>query len=331
MPAISDAEYVLPLRWSDDTELAELTDYLERLREWVHVTVVDGSAQHLFDAHALAWPAGVRHVAPEPWPGRNGKVAGVMTGLRNARSERVVLADDDVRYTLDGLRRAIDLLEYADCVLPQNYFSPLPWHARWDTARSLINRAFAFDYPGTTVLNRSALLKAGGYDGDVLFENLELIRTLRAAGSRVLHADDLFVSRRPPSARHFWRQRVRQAYDDFGQPTRMAAELALLPVLAWAAAAPLRLAALALVAIGVAEAGRRRESGREVFSATASLWAPVWTLERAVCVWLAAAARLRGGVGYSGGRIYAAASSRRTLAARLAFRKTAPNEGVLHG
>ncbi|WP_349897618.1 glycosyltransferase [Parafrigoribacterium soli] len=331
MPAISDAEYVLPLRWSDDAGLAELTDYLGRLREWVPVTVVDGSPQPLFDAHALAWSGGVRHLAPEPWPGRNGKVAGVMTGLRHARSERVILADDDVRYTLDGLRRVIDLLERADCVLPQNYFSPLPWHARWDTARSLINRAFAFDYPGTAAVNRSTLLNAGGYDGDVLFENLELMRTLRANGARVLHADDLFVSRRPPSADHFWRQRIRQAYDDFAQPARMTAELALLPLVAWCTAAPARLAALGLVAIGVAEAGRRRGSGREVFPATASLWAPVWILERAVCVWLAVAARLRGGVRYSGARIPAAGSSRRTLAARLASPKRGHNEGVLHG
>ena len=39
-----DAEYVLPLRWADDSGLDELVAYLTGLRESVEVTVVDGSA-----------------------------------------------------------------------------------------------------------------------------------------------------------------------------------------------------------------------------------------------------------------------------------------------
>lgn len=63
-------------------------------------------------------------------------------------------------------------------------FAPLPWHARWDSARSFLNRAFGDDYPGTLGVQRSALEKTGGYCGAVLFENLELIRTLQAHGLR---------------------------------------------------------------------------------------------------------------------------------------------------
>ena len=51
-----DAEYVLPLRWSDDTDLDDLTDYLADLVQWIDVTVVDDSPPELFAAHARAFP-----------------------------------------------------------------------------------------------------------------------------------------------------------------------------------------------------------------------------------------------------------------------------------
>ncbi|MGH1526587.1 glycosyltransferase [Leifsonia sp. L25] len=121
-----DAEYVLPLRWADDAGLAELVEYLTGLRELVDVTVVDGSPPDLFSAHARALPAGVRHLPVEPRPGRNGKVAGVMSGIHAARHERVVIADDDVRYDEGALRAVVGMLDSADLVRPQNVFVPAP-------------------------------------------------------------------------------------------------------------------------------------------------------------------------------------------------------------
>jgi hypothetical protein len=312
-----DAEYVLPLAWSDDDALPELTAYLDGLVRLVPVTVVDGSPPELAARHRLAWPEAVRQLAPEPWPGPNGKVAGVMTGLRAARADRVVLADDDVRYDEAGLRRLVALIEDAELVRPQNVFDPAPWHARWDTGRSLLNRALGSDYPGTFGLRRSALLAVGGYDGSALFENLELIRTLRAAGAREVRADALYVVRRPPTARHFVGQRVRQAYDDFAQPGRLAAELAVLPLALAAARRPRVLALGALGVVALAEAGRRRAGGRRIYARTAALWAPLWLAERAVCVWLAVGSRLRGGVRYRGRRVRLAAHSMRSLTRRM--------------
>jgi hypothetical protein len=308
-----DAEYVLPLAWSDDEQLPELTAYLTRLVRSIPVTVVDGSPPALAARHRAAWPEAVRQLAPEPWPGPNGKVAGVMTGVRAARADRVVLADDDVRYDEAGLARLVALLAGAELVRPQNVFEPAPWHARWDTGRSLLNRAFGSDYPGTFGLRRSALLDAGGYDGHALFENLELIRTLQAAGGREVRADDLYVARRPPTARHFLGQRVRQAYDDLAQPGRLAAELAVLPLLLTLLRRPSRLAAAAIAAVALAEVGRRRAGGRRVYPPTAALWAPLWLAERAVCVWLALGSRARGGVRYRGARVRLAAHSVRSL------------------
>jgi hypothetical protein len=313
-----DAEYVLPLRWSDDAGLGELAAYLRRIAAVIDVTVVDGSDRERFAAHAAALPPGVRHVPVAPWPGRNGKVAGVMTGVRLARHERVVLADDDVRYDVPGLERVVALLGTADVVAPQNHFAPLPWHARWDTARILLNRAVGHDYPGTLGVRRAALAEHG-YDGDVLFENLELIRTVRAAGGTFAAAPDCFVVRRPPTPRHFLGQRVRQAYDSLAQPGRLAAELAILPLaLAFAVRSPRRLLALAGAAVAVAELGRRRAGGRRVFPTSSALWAPLWLLERGACSWVALALRLRGGVRYSDGRLRRAGTPLRVLRARRA-------------
>ena len=306
-----DAEYVLPLRWHDDHDLADLTAYLRELSQLLDVTVVDSSQPALFEAHRRAWAGIVRHLKPQQWPGRNGKVRNVMTGLRSARHERVILADDDVRYEAVALARGLQLLEGVDLVVPQNVFTAWPWHARWDTARQVINRAFGGDYPGTVFVRRS-VIATEGYDGDVLFENLQLMRTVAAGGS-VHRALDLYVGRRPPTSRHFRSQRVRQAYDDFAQPARLVTEAMLLPtaVLAWRCSGARSLAAAAAVGVVLAETGRRRSGGRTAFPATTSLWAPVWLIERAVCIWLAIGLRCIGGVRYSDGRIRHAATTPR--------------------
>lgn len=312
-----DLDYVLPLRWDDDTGLEELTAYLLRLSRNARIIVVDGSPPEIFDRHARTWGGFLHHVRPDPGlPFANGKVSGVITGMRLARAERVIIADDDVRYGEAELAAVAALLDGADLVRPQNYFDPLPWHARWDSARTLLNRSLGADYPGTFGVRNSTFREMGGYDGDVLFENLELIRTVRAHGGRERRPLDLYVRRLPPEPGRFWSQRVRQAYDDLAQPVRMAAFLAVLPSLA---AALLRrrhrvVLAGAGLAVGLAEVGRRRAGGRRVFPWTVSLFAPVWILERAVCSWLALAARfVRGGVPYAGRRLRTAAHPVRGL------------------
>jgi len=326
-PSVS---YVLPLRWSEPGPIEELSGYLRSIAAAVdEIVVVDGSPAPFFAAHAEALRGVASHLPPDPdLDFRMGKVNGVLTGMRKASGELLVLADDDVRYDAPTLRRTVRMLAEADLVRPQNYFDELPWHARWDTARSLLNRVFTGDpgfpvgdFPGTLAVRRRALLATGGYDGDALFENLELMRTVRAGGGRVVTPLDLYVPRRPPTARHFLSQRVRQAYDDFAIPGRMAAWLLIGPLAIRAArrrGGARRLVAGAAGSIAVAEIGRRRAGGAARFPASGSLLAPAWLGERSLCAWLALWARLWGGVPYGGGRLRRSATSPRVLRARHA-------------
>jgi hypothetical protein len=315
---LTDCSYLIPVRRLDGTDRQEMAGYLAGLAALgPEIIVIDGSPPPVFAANADAWgPHVTVHAAPDPAQAcLNGKVAGVRTGARLATRERLVIADDDVRYDGDSLRRLLDLLGEHDLVRPQNYFDPLPWHARWDTARTLLNRGFGADFPGTLGIRRSRFLAMGGYDGDVLFENLELIRTVRAHGGRIHSPLDLYVRRLPPSSAHFRGQRVRQAYDDFALPTRMALELALAPAVGLGLMRR-RLDLLALGAVALvltAEGGRRRSGGGRFFPASASLLAPVWAAERGVCVWLALLRRRQGGVRYAGSKIRVAAHSHAVL------------------
>jgi hypothetical protein len=320
-------DYVLPLKWqdSDDGDAEELGAYLRWLSARARVIVVDSSPPPVFERHRLLWSSVATHVPLDEDGALNGKVAAVHTGLRHARAEAVVIADDDVRYDAESLRRTVALLEVADLVGPQNVFVPMPWHAAWDTARSLLNRAVAADYPGTFAVRRSTFVAMGGYDGDVLFENLELMRTVRAHGGRVLRPQDVYVTRRPPTLGRFLDQRVRQAYDDLAQPWRMATFLTTVPVaMSGRRGRRAVLAGLAL-SVAAAEAGRRRGGGRRVFPVRASLLAPAWVLERSVCAWSALGQRaLLGGVRYAGHRLAVAAHSpaelrRRARAGRAAL------------
>ncbi|MFP5352051.1 MAG: glycosyltransferase [Actinomycetota bacterium] len=312
-----NVSYVLPLRWTDDRDLAELSHYLRSLASLVEVIVVDGSPATRFEKHSAEWGSEVVHIRPDPrYSFQNGKVNGVTTGVMAATHQAVVIADDDVRYTPQQLCRVAALLAHNDLVRPQNYFDPLPWHAAWDSARSLLNRSVGADYPGTLGVRKATFVSMGGYDGNVMFENLELIRTVKAFGGREVVPLDLYVRRLPPDPGHFLSQRVRQAYDDLTLPRRMLLWLAILPGLGLAvrkrAAGPVAVGIAA--SVGLAEVGRRRAGGARHFPFRTSLYAPAWLLERALCSWLALWQRAtRGGVAYNGGVIRKAGNSPRKL------------------
>jgi hypothetical protein len=314
MTIASDFSYVLPIHRSQPESDGELASYLSWLSDHAQVIVVDASPPEVYETHC-DWQCDVR-IPPAPnLKVLNGKVWGVLTGLEHASNERVIVADDDVRYDLQGLFGVISMLEVADVVRPQNYFHPLPWHAHWDSARILLNRMTGGDWPGTLGLRKSRL--GPGYRRDCLFENLQMVRSVVASGGREVLADHVYVRRLPPTTRHFLSQRVRQAYDEWARPARLAIQLSLLPILfVLGVRRPHLLPFIAGATALLAELGRRRAGGRIYFSIVSALMAPLWLSERAVCAWLAVGARLLlGGVPYHGVTIREPASSVRELAA----------------
>ncbi len=328
MPA-DGVTYILPIRRATPATDDGLGAYLVWLATRTEAIVIDGSPPEVYAANAESWAEAIQrgliHAAPPPdLATEMGKVGNVLAGIQLASHDRVVIADDDVRYDERALTEIVNALDTADVVRPQNYFDPLPWHACWDTGRTLLNRVTGGDWPGTIAVRRSILIATGGYDGRALFENLELVRTVVAAGGRERVAGDIFVLRHPATTRHFWSQRVRQAYDEFARPGRLAWQLMMLPaavVLAisgqWRA-----IVAAALAVVVVAEVGRWRDEGRRVFPMRASFLAPMWLAERAVCVWLAVLARVCfGGMPYRGRILRHAATPMRVLRERYASRR----------
>jgi hypothetical protein len=326
MCILPSVTYLLPIRRMTVSPDDELPAYLAGIAEVVEqVIVVDGSPPAVFDAHARAWSSGIRHVPADlVCGGANGKAVGVRTGMAIARTDYVIIADDDVRYGTAELKAVATALVGADIVRPQNFFDPLPWHALLDEGRSLIARATGGDWPGTLGVRRSTYVRAGGYDPDVLFENLELVRTIRAAGGTERLLENTFVARRPPTTSHYLDQRVRQAYDEFARPARLAVQLAFAP----AAALLLHEAGLVgaivfiVFASALAEAGRRRGGATRYFSVSVSLLAFLWVLERAMTSWIALGARLAGGIPYAGGRLRTAATPAHILRKRFCEGRT---------
>lgn len=328
---------VIPLKWSDGLadNVAEMTVYLNRISLSVAgITVVDGSSASTREEHRRAWGSVARVIPPDSClvdhefggsshPRRtaassqlNGKVVGALTGIHASRQELVILADDDVRHTAQSVRRLVSALATADLVRPVNVYDSWPWQAQWDGARSLVNVALGTDWPGTFALRRSTILGCGGWSTDVLFENLELWRTVKTFGGRVIDVGHLVVPRRAPDLRQFWGQRVRQAYDDLAQPARLLTEMSILPGLVLVASRRVSLLGLWVASVVLLAGWGRHRVGAERVPRTVPLWAPVWVLERGVCVWLAILSRLRGGARYHGGRLRKAANAESDLRAR---------------
>jgi len=330
--------YLLPIRRANFfwAEASELGVYLAALNDTgCDVLVVDGSPATVFEEHDEVWRSVCRHEKVDRSFGYlNDKVNGIHTGVRLAAMEKIILADDDIRYAAAEIDRVSELLDEFEVVRPQNFLSPLPWWGRIEAARMLINRATlrTADYPGTCAFRRETILRVGPYDGDVLFDNEEIIRHFAHEGATVNYAIDLFVRKRPPTLRKWMEQRPRQAYEDFALRTKTAVFFAI-PFLVAASAAlfgwkgiALWLALIFLGGTGLAVAGLLRGGARQHFPWSVCFFAPLWVLERTASSYSALSWHLACG-GYpfgdkilskgigrdwiSGGRIAAQAAARR--------------------
>jgi len=172
-----------------------------------------------------------------------------------------------------------------------------------EAARMLINRGTlrAADYPGTCAFRRTAMLRGRHFDGDVLFDNEEMIRHFIRSGLNVLYANDLFVCKEAPTWRKWLEQRPRQAYEDFPLRLKTVLFASLIPagltVLALLGRKSFLgfVVVLSLVAIGLSFRGYARGAARTVLPWTVCLYAPFWILERAISTYWAFCWYLRRG------------------------------------
>lgn len=284
--------YLLPIRRANFSaaEASKLAVYFASLNDaGCEVLVVDGSPEPVFQQHDEVWHSVCRHEKVDRSFGYlNDKVNGIHTGVRLAAPEKIILADDDIRYGAAEIDRVCELLDGFEVVRPQNFLRPLPWWARTEAARMLINRATlrTADYPGTCAFHRRTMLRVGHYDGDVLFDNEELIRHFAHAGATISYAADLFVQKRPPVFRKWMEQRPRQAYEDFGLRAKTALFLSLPMIAVWIVAALgweslfAYLFCVSIAATSVAVVGRFRGTASKFFPMSVCFFAPLWILER---------------------------------------------------
>lgn len=296
MPASS---YLLPFRRASfqEREVAKLAAYFEMLQQaGCEVLLIDGSPAEVFVRNDnLLRDLCLHRPVDRSFGYLNDKVNGIHTGLALTNCDKVVLADDDIRYTSQTLNEALRLLDEFDVVRPQNFLRPLPWWGCTEAARMLINRATlrAADYPGTCAFRKAVMLSVGHYDGDVLFDNEEIIRHFAHHGCTIAYANDLFVEKRAPPFRKWIEQRPRQAYEDFGLRAKTALFLIQVPLLLRAGiryggeGVVTYLGSAALLSFLLALRGRSRGRAAEFFPLRCCLFAPLWILERTVSTYCA--------------------------------------------
>lgn len=306
--------FIVPIRRVafDPVEAELFANYFKMLRAaGCEVLVIDGSPGPVLEEHQELWSSLVsRHVAPDPqYKYLNGKVNGVHTGVDLASCESVIIADDDIRFTPADIKKMCELLEDFEMVRPQNYIRPLPWWARVETGRILVNRGVlrAGDYPGTCGFRRSTMRRVGPYDGDVLFDNEEIVRHFALHGANINYASDFFILKRPPTFNKWLEQRPRQAYEDFVMRAKTIVFLALLPMIAALSflvgptAALSLIVAISSLAMLLSALGLLRDRAFRFFPLSSPLFAPLWILERSLSVYWALYWRVRYG-GYPFGQ-----------------------------
>jgi hypothetical protein len=314
-------------------EAEGLGSYFESIRMALgEIIVVDGSPSDVFRRHHDMWSHFCRHEPVNRQFGfLNDKVNGIQTGVRLSRNNKIVLADDDIRYTTEDIEKIVIMLDDFEAVRPQNYFAfnnvasassrwvenhrraadattedhrqdvdattnaRLGIPARMEAARMLINRATlrTADYPGTCAFRRDIFLRAGDYDGDVLFDNEELIRHLARFGAKICYANDFFIQKRPPLFRKWLEQRPRQAYEDFALRVKTLL-FASIPVALIAAGLRFGIQSMIVCLLGIfvvafflALLGRARGVARRFFPFHVCLFAPLWVIERSVSTYWA--------------------------------------------
>ena len=308
-PADRRCTYLLVLEHEtlSHDELRALAAYLSGMAVAdCDVVIVDGSPLPLFERNrrTLRWTG--RHIAARPkHRGAGGALDPIRAAIDLGTCERVIVAGGKVRYSEEALSSMCDLLDTHEVVEPQDYFDPLPWWSSIEAGRMLVHRGVEPmpDHGATFGMRRSAMRGLRSLDS-ILAPGEDHFRRLAAVGADVHSATEVFVRRLPPLFEEWIEERPRQADDDFSLPVKTAFFLALIPLaLLLAAFGGVRLAggyAGAIACGSLVLAVRGRAGAAAFFPLRASLFAPLWVLERSVSVYWALFRKLRGVAGEPG-------------------------------
>jgi hypothetical protein len=284
-----------------DNDLRDLAAYLSTLSlAGCEVIVVDGSPAPVFEKNSriLRWVSG--HIAARPQHHNfSGAIDVVRTAIDVSSCDRIIVAEENVRYDEKAVASVCELLDSHEVVKPQDYFDPLPWWIGIEAGRMLVQRGVepSPDHGATFGMRTSSLRRLRGVD--VTWSNGDdPVRYLATQGAEVFSACDVFVRRLPPPLNDWLRDRPKQAGDDFELPVKTAFFFALLPVaMVLAIVGGVRLAGGYAGAIAFASlvlAIRGRGSASAFFPLRACLSAPLWVFERSVSVYWALVQKMRG-------------------------------------
>jgi len=272
-------------------DLRSLADYFSLLgSNGCEVIVLDTGPREAIDENrrVLRWVA--RHIAVRA------PFDIVRTSAELARTEKIIVASDDVRYEVTDIHDICALLDSHEVVEPQDYLEPLPWWGGIEAGRMLVHRGIdpLPDRGATFGFRRGALRALRGFDAT---SARDPVRRLATFGAEVFSAFELFVKRHPPNLGDWLRERPGAAGDDFAMPVKTAFFFTLIPmamlllVFAGARVSIGFTSAVAFASIVLAMRGRAGASA--FFPLRACFCAPLWLIERSVSVYWALMRKLQ--------------------------------------
>jgi hypothetical protein len=277
---------------SDSLDLRPFAEYLSTVGvAGCEVIVLDSSEAVDEHRRILRWVA--RHIAV------NEPVDVVRTAAQVASCDKIIIADDNVRYNVADLTELCAMLDAHEVVEAQDYLEPMPWWGGIDAGRMLVYRGIDPhpDRGATFGFRRSLLRGLRGFDAA---GSTDPVRVLALHGAEVVSASELFVRRCPPQLAEWLRERPREAGLDFDVPAKSAFFFALIPMailLTLMGSGRLAIGYISAVAFAsLVLAVRGRMGAGAFFPLRACLYAPVWVFERSVSVYWALLQRMSGTV-----------------------------------
>jgi hypothetical protein len=304
---------VIPFRSVRPGTLAALVARWTQLAgDRIEVIICDGSPGAVFGQYRHPVRRAPRHLPVDRsrYGYANDKVNGLCTGVAAARSDTVLICDDDCDLTPEHLDCLLGVPLTDRAVKILTYPSSFTFPESLETVRSMISNGMSRhgDPSPVYLARRHTLLASLRHSvGDCLFDDYMLENELRRAITVVTHPEVRLRRDAAPLAK-WGEQQVRYAYEDLSAVLKTACFLAL-PWLVGLAAAHgvtylvMALALLVTVSCGAAALGLRRYPAAERCPAWIVCLAPLWVAVRACAVPLALGFLLTGGFPYGGRRI----------------------------